>query len=242
MMHNSGYSHEDVKDKGTPDYAYMCQIATFGDEYVNAARSEIDRESIIRNFDGETIGTASQYCVEPKKGSSHDSILGDYLRFMQSMDEPVNPPPRIKSDKRKLRARYKAVKNDVILDTHTHLEWTSHDNGSAIGWDDANRHCTELPTAGGSWRLPSMDELQAIYDYSETLTTPCGQWICEVSPLFELSGASFWSGETKYEGTSKYAFNFYLDNGYRSKFPRPVSEYGEYEGYLYRALCVRPHT
>ncbi|MCB0347791.1 MAG: hypothetical protein KDD37_03105 [Bdellovibrionales bacterium] len=71
MMHNCGYSHS---DEGTPDYAYMCEIACFGDEYPNKD-----------DFDENTIGTAGQYCVEPKKDDTHDSIMGNYLRAMRAM-------------------------------------------------------------------------------------------------------------------------------------------------------------
>src|SRR5260370_29047665 len=52
-------------------------------------------------------------------------------------------------------------------DSSTGLMWTAKDNGSDISWATAVKHCHNLRLAGYSdWRLPSIDELERIYDGS----------------------------------------------------------------------------
>jgi hypothetical protein len=43
--------------------------------------------------------------------------------------------------------------------------WTRADNGSELNWNEATNYCRNLQLAGHSdWRLPRINELQAIYD------------------------------------------------------------------------------
>ena len=92
--------------------------------------------------------------------------------------------------------------NGSLRDTRTGLVWTQSDNGRNIDWNGASAHCQ---TKG--MRLPTIDELQAIYERPGAGTTSCGQWTCKVSPLFRLTSFWFWSG-TK-EGSSR-AFDISL--------------------------------
>jgi Protein of unknown function (DUF1566) len=51
------------------------------------------------------------------------------------------------------------------LDPATNLTWTKNDNGSSVDWSQANTYCASLQLDGQSgWRLPTIDELQGIYD------------------------------------------------------------------------------
>src|ERR1700726_34484 len=53
------------------------------------------------------------------------------------------------------------------IDPSTGLMWTANDNGNDITWGKAMKYCQNLSLAGYSdWRLPSIDELQRIYDDS----------------------------------------------------------------------------
>jgi len=55
---------------------------------------------------------------------------------------------------------------ETWVDASTGLTWTKKDSGS-VNWDQANSYCTNLQLDGRSgWRLPTIDELQAIYDPS----------------------------------------------------------------------------
>ena len=125
--------------------------------------------------------------------------------------------------------RFSASGNGTVRDRKTGLEWAQRDNGQDINWNSARSYCSNLGLAGGGWRLPSMDELEGIYDRSETLTTSCGGYTCEVSPLFSLTGYWYWSDESN--GSSE-AWFFSLGDGSRASLT--VS----YPGLL-RALCVR---
>lgn len=52
-------------------------------------------------------------------------------------------------------------------DPATELTWTRKDNGSDVDWPKANAYCSDLKLAGDSdWRLPTLEELQEIYDPS----------------------------------------------------------------------------
>jgi hypothetical protein len=50
-------------------------------------------------------------------------------------------------------------------DPSSGLMWTAKDNGNDVTWGNAVKYCRNLSVAGYSdWRLPSIDELQGIYD------------------------------------------------------------------------------
>lgn len=117
----------------------------------------------------------------------------------------------------------------ILKDTKTGLEWTQSDNDSGINWNGARNHCW---SRGGNWRLPSVDELQAIYDASVPSPKGCWQYnaslTCKVSHLFNLTGFAYWSGEAN---GSAEAFGVNLYNG--NRYSDPVGSA------IARALCVR---
>lgn len=50
-------------------------------------------------------------------------------------------------------------------DPATGLMWAKQDNGQGVNWIQANNYCANLHLGGYSvWRLPTVDELQSIYD------------------------------------------------------------------------------
>jgi hypothetical protein len=105
------------------------------------------------------------------------------------------------------------------------LEWTQSDNGYDIDWDSARSYCA---SKGGGWRLPTVAELQSLYDRS-LAGVGCGGGTCYVSPLFRLTNIWFWSNEPN--GSSE-AWYVTLGYGARNSNPRSVV--------ILRALCVRP--
>jgi len=58
-----------------------------------------------------------------------------------------------------------AAQNPTWTDPATGLMWTSNDNGSDVDQPQAAAYCSTLQYAGYSgWRLPTLEELQSIYD------------------------------------------------------------------------------
>ena len=94
----------------------------------------------------------------------------------------------------------------VWTDPGTGLTWTKNDNGSDVNWNQASAYCANLRLGGNSgWRLPTIDELQRIYDPSISITMPCGNGdscIFHVKGYLKLSGwhwssfggRCFWGG------------------------------------------------
>jgi hypothetical protein len=110
-------------------------------------------------------------------------------------------------------------------DPATSLTWTLKDNGSDVNWQQATDYCKNLPLAGYSdWRLPTSDELEAIYDK----TLKGKKYSKHVKGNLQLSGWQ-WSSSLIKSGWAWY-FEFDDDSQYSYLFSIRT---------LGRALCVR---
>jgi hypothetical protein len=81
-----------------------------------------------------------------------------------------------------------------VRDARLGIVWTARDTGGGLSWPDADRHCRVLSSGSGGagWRLPSIEELAALYDTS--MEQPCGEaTICRVDPAIQLSSPYQWS-------------------------------------------------
>jgi polyisoprenoid-binding protein YceI len=128
--------------------------------------------------------------------------------------------------------RWVAADEHVVQDTLTRLEWTRADNGYDIDWTHAKQFCNHLP---GKWRLPTIDELAAIYESSKAAGARCGASRCGISGPFRLSAEWFWSADAVGNDGSdgaELAWGFLMVNGARTKSV-------QYAGDGSRALCVR---
>lgn len=103
-------------------------------------------------------------------------------------------------------------------------EWALSDNGSDINWSEATQYCA---SKGTGWRLPTVAELQSIYDPAQSQY--CGRYTCHVAPKFHLTSFAFW---TKEQQVSSNAAFVYLDDGKRVVL-------NIVHGKDQRALCVR---
>jgi hypothetical protein len=117
-------------------------------------------------------------------------------------------------------------------DPDTGLTWTKTDNRSDVNWNQANAYCSNLRLGGFSdWRLPTIDELEGIYDPS--IDVP-GRFADGDAVTFHVKGnlklsGGQWSSSLKQAGEAwGFGFNF----GHR--FSNSLS-YGRDS----RALCVR---
>ncbi len=98
-----------------------------------------------------------------------------------SAEEPAGP-------------RFEPLGAELVRDARLGLVWTARDTGRELSWPDADRHCRELAAGadGARWRLPSIEELAALYDTS--MEQPCGEAAtCRIDPAIHLSSPYQWS-------------------------------------------------
>ena len=125
-------------------------------------------------------------------------------------------------------------------DPATGIMWTGKDNGEDIDWDQAMAYCRDLNLGGFSdWRLPTMAELEGIYDLEASSPGRGGQHDEELF-LFHIKGNLFlhgseWSRDPL-EGSSGrpsgYAWYFNFTDG--SSLADPDTQ-----TYNKHALCMR---
>lgn len=137
-------------------------------------------------------------------------------------------------------ARWKDNGNQTLTDTFTGLVWTRHDNLKDVDWGGAKRYCDTLGIAGGHWRLPDVDELAAIHGDGRDGSTACappgwnesehGPLRCQVSSLFHLTGAAFWSATLRRDSSEAWGVAL----AYGGRISAAVSD-----PHHARALCVR---
>jgi hypothetical protein len=112
-------------------------------------------------------------------------------------------------------------------DPLTGLMWPLRDSGTRIGRNEAGDYCAALHLGGYSdWRLPTIDELQGIYD--PALSVPSeGYGVQHVKGSLQLSG---WEWSSTPDNGDAWHFAFFL--GERFSHQDGVSDQG-------RAICVR---
>lgn len=116
-----------------------------------------------------------------------------------------------------------------IADTAGGLQWTRSDNGHDINYPAAQVYCTQLDLDGGRWRLPTRQELLALFDRDHSPARACGDYRCPLRLPLNLSGPWVWTGEPINAGK---AWGVALTVGQPLKL---INDYAQ-EG---RALCVR---
>jgi hypothetical protein len=145
---------------------------------------------------------------------------------LQPMREARLKADQDAKDKAAREARDKAaLAEKAWTDPATGLIWTKTDNGSDVTWQQATDYCRNLRLADhGDWRLPTIDELQGIYDPSVLVD----HW--HVKGGLQLSGNKHWSSSQG--DASGEAWFYYLSTGARFTLRFGVN-------YSLRALCVR---
>jgi hypothetical protein len=115
---------------------------------------------------------------------------------------------------------YIAYANGIVKDTSTGLEWKAGPDRNT-DWNEARSWVQSLNLDGGGWRMPTTDELKALYKD--------GKGDRNMTPLLKTTGWYVWSGETR--GSSD-ARGFDFSDGYRIWDGRDYSAYN-------RAFAVR---
>lgn len=150
---------------------------------------------------------------------SRDSIVARSERPLTNKVVPSVSPTKL--DPSFPGERFTVFGENTIKDAISGIRWTRQDNGADVTWADAKAHC-----ASRAGRLPSVLELQGIYEKS--LNGTCGDSICGVSPLFELTGLKFWASDPNGPMDGWHVTLYY---GFRTSYPLNQSD-------GIRALCV----
>ena len=117
--------------------------------------------------------------------------------------------------------------NGRLRDSRTGLTWSQADNGGYSRWSTAEEACRNR-----GMRLPTIDELQGIYDRPNAGDTPCGDHRCKLPALFRIAPMRrppiFWSGTKQGSGD---AWFISLESGERT-FDTTMFK-------LARSICVQ---
>jgi hypothetical protein len=100
-----------------------------------------------------------------------------------------------------------AFDNGTVADTKTNLMWSSRDNGVALNWPAAKAYAASYRGGGYSdWRLPTLEELAALYKKDKTRKTNCAAAVDEIgqaadevhlSELIHLSCTRVWTSQVR---------------------------------------------
>ena len=113
--------------------------------------------------------------------------------------------------------------NETVTDYKTDLIWQRADDEKGRNWAAAKQYCGELVLGGkADWRLPSIQELNTIVDYSQSNPS--------IDPKFSCSLGSYWSSSALNISTSG-AWNVDFNDGYVDAHCKT--------GYGYYVRCVR---
>jgi hypothetical protein len=129
--------------------------------------------------------------------------------------------------------RFIAYDNGTVLDTRTKLMWASRDNGADINWANAKSYCTNYRGGGfQDWRMPTIDELDGLYDATKQRPAACkGEVIHVATEFIDITCLGLWSSETASSDIALF-IRFNGDGG-EKRWEHPVQ--AEY----FRVLPVR---
>jgi hypothetical protein len=108
--------------------------------------------------------------------------------------------------------RFIAYNDGTVLDTQTNLMWAKRDNGGNIDWANAKSYCENY--RGGDytdWRMPTVDELQGLYDANKSRPTACHGGSTKVNiatALIDITCSTLWTSEIR--GSEGALFGFGL--------------------------------
>ena len=113
-------------------------------------------------------------------------------------------------DKNKIRQKIKELEalleepQNAYLDTKTGLMWQG-ETQEEMTWDDAMEYAEDLSEGGyDDWRLPTIEELTTLIDYTQTLPA---------TNIPNIRSSYYWSSTTSASSTSNaWGVYFYYGN------------------------------
>jgi len=125
----------------------------------------------------------------------HNLVWGVHFSYGSTSSYPNN---------HKVRVRCVIDDNAQTLNTNK-MEWQDNERSSSLKWEEAINYCEELNLNGMGWRLPNINELKSIVDYSKN-NPAIKSSFSEITPL------QYWSSSTNH--TSKnFAWSISFRNG-----------------------------
>jgi len=128
-----------------------------------------------------------------------------------------------------LGAPYTDNGNGTMTDSATGLIWQKCSNGqnatscsgsaSTLTWSNAITYCNGLTLAGRTWRLPNVNELRTIVDYTKSSEPPI-----DTTAFPSTQSGGYWSSSTYAQNTS-YAWYVVFVGGYVGSESRTVTKY-----------------
>ena len=107
---------------------------------------------------------------------------------------------------------------DTVTDHKTGLIWQRGDDGQYRNWDAAGQYCADLSLGGKrDWRLPSMDELLTIVDYSRFLPA--------INPVFDCNDDYYWSSTLSAEYPQEGRWPVRFTDGYAQVASMAITAY-----------------
>ena len=89
------------------------------------------------------------------------------------------------------QGRFIAYSNGTVLDTQTNLMWARKDNGKGLMQHDVNDYIKNFAVGGfEDWRLPTMEELETIYDDKFE-----NEYGCHINELISITDSVVWGSE-----------------------------------------------
>ena len=96
--------------------------------------------------------------------------------------------------------------NGTVTDTKTGLIWQKTGSEEKMTWEEALEYANHVADGGSfEWRLPSIEELFSIVDFSRSDPS--------ISPIFNCSSDLYWSSSTVVVGPDN-AWNVGFGTGY----------------------------
>ncbi len=173
----------------------------------------------------DAIGSLQRYLQLKPDANDRDKVNAE-IEEIQGEAQQASEQPSAEQKEQQQQAALALTWTDPA----TGLMWARQDNGGDVNWYQARDYCRSLTLAGYSdWRLPTIDELQGIYDPAQSATVADQQvhikeGIHLTGPWVSSSSPSDASGMVPYFG-----FDYLGDHAFHS---RVIGVNG-------RALCVR---
>jgi hypothetical protein len=179
----TGYFLDNMMKKGLPIEKVLKETRKQVFNKTNGKQIPWDSSSLMGDF---YFNPDKQLSEQPR--SSMGERTEQTSVSLASIDPAVEEPKILARD-----GQYVKYKNGVVYDKSSGLEWVAGPD-KKTDWNEARRWVSNLNTDGGDWRMPSRNELRALYRK--------GAGSRNMTPLLASSGWYVWI-----EG--KKAWDFY---------------------------------